>query len=103
MRNVTNAPWKGTENEVCATVMNFATPPAGAYGCGRLLYYVTEIPVTTGGGLFGTLEFNDGGGFIGASSVAQSNIDMTPEFEPGLAAYDLPASNVDSGGVVSCP
>jgi len=27
----------------------------------------------------------------------------TPEFEPGLEAYDLPASGLDAGGVVSCP
>jgi len=36
-------------------------------------------------------------------SVSASDLANTPEFEPGLEAYDLRASGVDAGGVASCP
>lgn len=38
----------------------------------------------------------------GQTSETASGISTTPEFEPGLAAYELPPSNVDDGGAVAC-
>ncbi len=79
-----------------------ADAPSGAYACGALLYYLTEIPTETVGKLFGTLEIVKGGLSDGQSSSAASNITDTPEFEPGLDAYALSPSAVDEGGTVAC-
>jgi hypothetical protein len=70
--------------------------------CGPLLYYQTQIPTSEEGDLYGTLEIGDDTGFRGQSSAAGSNLATTPEFEPGLAAYDLPASGMDDLESVNC-
>lgn len=100
--NVSNAPHMGTVDEICDGVPKLADPPAGVSACGSLLYYVTEIPTETVGTLFGTLEIVEGGAADGQTSQAESDIATTPEFEPGLAAYELKPSNVDAGGTVVC-
>jgi hypothetical protein len=66
------------------------------------LYYLTEIPTETVGPLFGTLEIVNSGVGDGQSSIAETDIASTPEFEAGLAAYELPPSNVGNGGTVMC-
>ena len=50
----------------------------------------------------GTLEIVKNGVADGQSSIAETDIDSTPEFESGLAAHELPPSDVDSGGTVMC-
>ena len=100
--NISNAPHEGTIEEICDGVPKLADPPSGVQACGTLLYYLTEIPTETAGTLFGTLEIVKGGGADGQTSQAQSDISATPEFEPGLASYELPPSSVDAGGVVAC-
>ena len=79
-----------------------ADAPSGVYACGALLYYITEMPPETVGKLFGTLEIVKSGIGDGQSSIAESDIASTPEFEPGLASYELPPSNVDGGGTFVC-
>ena len=100
--NISNAPHEGTVDEICDGVPKLADPPAGVSACGSLLYYVTEIPTETVGTLFGTLEIVMGGAAEGQTSQAESDIATTPEFEPGLAAYELAPSNVDAGETVVC-
>ena len=78
-----------------------AEAPHGVYACGSLLYYLTEIPTEQEGILFGTLEIGDADGFRGQTSQAPADTSV-PEFEPGLTAYELPPSDVDPGGVVTC-
>jgi hypothetical protein len=75
---------------------------SGVYACGALLYYITEMPPETVGKLFGTLEIVKSGIGDGQSSIAESDIASTPEFESGLASYELPPSNVDGGGTFVC-
>lgn len=100
--NISNAPHDGTVDEICDGVPKLADPPAGVSACGSLLYYLTEIPTETVGTLFGTLEIVEGGAAEGQTSEAESDLASTPEFEPGLAAYELSPSNVDAGGTVVC-
>ena len=100
--NISNSPHEGTVDEICDGVPKLADAPSGVYACGALLYYLTEIPTETVGTLFGTLEIVKNGVADGQSSIAETDIASTPEFEPGLAAYELPPSNVDSGGTVTC-
>ena len=69
--------------------------------CGALLYYLTEIPIDVEGTLYGTLEIGTAAGFEGQTSQTASDA-AVPEFEPGLEGYDLPPSDVDPGGEVSC-
>lgn len=99
--NVSNSPHLGTADEICIQAPKIAETPSGAFACGSLLYYVTEIPTTEEGALFGTLELLDGA-IAGHTSQAAADLANTPEFEPGLAAYDLPPSGVDGGGGVEC-
>ena len=99
---ISNSPHEGTVAEICEDVPKLADAPSGVYACGALLYYLTEIPTETVGTLFGTLEIVRGGVGDGQSSIAESNIAATPEFEPGLASYELPPSDVDNGGTVVC-
>jgi hypothetical protein len=100
--NISNSPHEGTVAEICDGVPKLADAPSGVYACGKLLYYLTEIPTETVGTLFGTLEIVNAGVGDGQSSVAETDITSTPEFEPGLVAYELPPSDVDSGGTVTC-
>ena len=99
---ICNSPHEGTVAEICDGVPKLADAPSGVYSCGALLYYLTEIPTETVGTLFGTLEIVRGGVGDGQSSIAESDIASTPEFEPGLASYELPPSDVDNGGTVVC-
>ena len=100
--NISNTPHEGTVDEICDGVPKLADPPTGVQACGSLLYYLTEIPTETAGTLFGTLEIVKGGAADGQTSQAESDIAATPEFEPGLAAYELPPTSVDTGGTVVC-
>lgn len=100
--NVTNSPYNGTADEICVGTPKIAEPPAGAYACGPLLYYLTEIPVTEVGNLFGTLEVSDGSGPVGQTSAVASDAANTPEFQPDQASYQLPTSEFDDVEIVTC-
>jgi hypothetical protein len=102
--DITNSPYLAGADEICVfpSQPKIADPPAGVFACGSLLYYVTEIPVEDEGFLFGTLEIGTANGFEGETSSATTNLDNTPGFLPGQAAYQLPASGVDAGGLVVC-
>jgi hypothetical protein len=100
--NISNSPHEGTVAEICDGVPKLADAPSGVYSCGALLYYLTEIPTETVGQVFGTLEIVKEGLADGQSSIAETDIASTPEFEPGLASYELPPSNVNDGGTVVC-
>lgn len=99
---ISDSPHNGTVDEICDGVPKVAEPPSGAFSCGPLLYMVTEIPTDVVANLWGTLEIVKGGAADGQTSAAQGNIDATPEFEPGLDAYVLPATSVDAGGPITC-
>ena len=103
--NVSNSPHLGTADAICVfpNPPNIAQPPSGVFACGTLLYYVTEIPVDATGTLYGSLELGKpDGSFGGDTSTVDTDIASTPEFLPGQAAYQLPASGVDAGGLVTC-
>jgi len=53
------------------------------------------------GNLWGTLEIGDGD-WAGQTSETPIDLASTPEFEPGLAAYELPPSAMDDLGIVEC-
>jgi hypothetical protein len=100
--NVTNAPYLAGADEICIDAAKILLPPDGVRACGSLLYYLTEIPTDAAGTLFGTLEIGLGDNvFEGQTSQAVSD-PAVPEFPPGLAAYQLPPSNVDDLGTVTC-
>ena len=99
---ISNSSHGETASELCDGAPKLAVAPSGASACGALLYYLTEIPTETTGTLFGTLEIVRNGIGDGQSSIAESDIESTPEFEPGLESYELPPSNVDNGGTVVC-
>ena len=79
---VSNSPFGGTAAELCVDVPKIADPPAGVYACGPLLYYATEIPVSQAGTVFATLEFNDGTGFVGQTTMIDTD-PAVPEFAMG--------------------
>ena len=99
--SITNSPHNGGADEICVGTAKIADAPSGVYACDSLLYYVTEIPTDSDGTLWGTLEIGDGD-WAGQTSEIPIDIASTPEFEPGLAAYELPPSGVDDGGIVEC-
>ena len=101
---ITNSPHNGTVEEICDGVPKVAEEPVGVYSCGALLYYITEIPTSVGANLFGTLELVPDGpaSAAGHTSFAPTDISVTPEFEPGLPAYELPPTAVDDLGTVVC-
>ena len=102
---VSNSPAPQGADAVCEGAPTIVTAPQGAHECGDLLYYVTIIPVdpaTAGVTLFGSMERSATGGFDGQTSQAAADAANTPEFEPGLAAYSLPATAVDDAQVVTC-
>ena len=98
--HVSNAPHLGAADEICVGTATLATGAARA--CGSLLYYVTQIPTTAEGALFGTLEIGDATGFRGQTSEVIADLAATPDFEPGLEAYQLPGSGVDDLALVAC-
>ncbi len=100
---VSSSPFLGTAEEVCNQAPRIAEPPSGAYACGSLLYYLTEIPTDNEGTLFGTLEVSTDAGFIGQTGQVAADLAVTPEFTPEQTAYELPATEVDPGGLVTCP
>jgi hypothetical protein len=103
---ISNSPAPQGADASCAGAPNIVTAPQGAHECGDLLYYVTIIPVdpaTEGVILYGSMERSAGSGaFDGQTSQAGADAANTPEFEPGLTAYSLPASAVDDAQVVTC-
>lgn len=100
--NISNSPHEGTVDEICGGVPKLAGAPSGVYACGTLLYCVTEIPAETAGEPYGTLEIATAGAGGGQSSIAEADSASAPEFEPGLASYELLPINVDSRGTVVC-
>jgi hypothetical protein len=96
---VSNSPHVGDAGEVCvgATVADGA-----AMSCDSFLYYVTLIPTSEQGSLYGSLELSDGAGWAGHTSEAIADLPSTPEFEPGLDAYSLPSTTVDDLETVIC-
>ena len=100
--NISNSPHIGSADQICVGVPKIAGPPSGVRACGSLLYYLTEIGTNLAGDLYGTLEIGTASGFDGQTSAALSDLASTPPFEPDLLGYDLPASDVDPGGVVTC-
>lgn len=99
--DVTNSPYLGAADEICVGAAAILEPPEGVQVCGPLLYYLTAIPIDKEGTLYGTLEIGTAPGFEGQTSQAASDASV-PEFEPGLAAYELPPSGVDDLGIVAC-
>lgn len=99
---VSDSPHNGTVDEICDGVPRVAELPSGAFSCGSLLYMITEIPSDTVGNLYGTLEIVQAGAADGQTSAVTGDISVTPEFEPGLTSYDLPATTVDEAGTVTC-
>jgi hypothetical protein len=100
--NVTNSPYLATPEQVCIEADAVLEPPQGVRACGPLLYYLTEIPIEAEGTLYGTLEISYGDGvWEGQTSQALSN-PAVPTFEPSLPAYELPPSDVDDLGLISC-
>ena len=85
--HISNAP---TERDACSGAPTLAGPAAGARTCGDLVFYLTEIPTTAEGTLFGTVERYDDGVIVGLTSTARTNISATPDFDPDVAAYSLP-------------
>jgi hypothetical protein len=80
-QGMTNA---STTANACIGVTNFATPPAGVRFCGTDVLYVTEIPVTSEGTLYGTLEKrNADGTVIGLTSTVQADHTKAPEIDLG--------------------
>lgn len=100
--HVSNSPFDGAISEVCVDAPRIAGGEAGVRSCDWLLYYVTEIPIDVAGTLYATIEVNDGSGFVGQTSQVTADGSAAPEFEPFQAAYTLPPSAVDDGGVVLC-
>ena len=101
-RHVTNSPIDGTADELCVNANKIAEAPSGVRECDTLVYYVTEIPTDVEGDLFGTMEINDGSGWIGQTSNVATDLASTPAFVPDLAAYALPDSSVDEAHTVNC-
>jgi hypothetical protein len=99
--SISNSPHNGEADAICDIAPKIADAPSGAYACDTLLYYLTEIPTSAEGTLWGTLELLNGA-IAGHTSVTPIDLANTPDFEPGLDAYDLPASGVDAGGVIAC-
>jgi len=101
--NISNAPYPADQAAACTGAPNITD---NAASCGSLLYYVTEIPTTNIGNLWGTLELSTSEGFVGQTTMGGTPtitpITDVPDFEPGLSAYDLPEATVDPGGVVTC-
>lgn len=101
---ITNSPHNGTIEEICDGSPKIAEEPSGVYACGPLLYYLTEIPIDVVANLWGTLEIVKDNATVvdGQTSAVPVDIENTPEFEPGLTAYELPSSTVDDLGAVTC-
>jgi hypothetical protein len=100
--NVTNSPYLSGADEICIDAAKILEPPEGVQACGSLLYYPTEIPTNATGTLFGTLEIGFGDGvWEGQTSQAVSD-PAVPEFQPGLAAYQLPPTDADDLGTIAC-
>jgi len=100
--HVTNSPYLNDADVICIDAAEILEPPDGVQACGPLLYYLTAIPVDTSGTLYGTMEIGFGDGrWEGQTSTTPSDASV-PQFEPGLAAYELPASGVDDLGVIAC-
>lgn len=101
--NISNSPYPSSVVAACGTA-NLALPPAGSFSCGGLLYYVTEIATQFTSNLWGTIELSTSQGYIGQTTFGTpTDLANTPEFEPGLTTYDLPAAAIDSLDVVNCP
>ncbi len=100
-QNITNSAHLGEADQICVGTAGVAQAPSGVYACNSLLYYITEIPTDSTGNLWGTLEIGDGE-WAGQTSETPIDLAATPEFEPGLAAYELLPTDVDAGGVVEC-
>lgn len=100
--SISNSPHPSSATAACEGATSIAS--VGSMSCGPLLYYVTEIPTTSTGNLWGSIELSTGMGFIGQTTFGTpSDIANTPEFEPGLAGYDLPPSDIDALDFVDCP
>jgi hypothetical protein len=100
--NRTNSPYLSAADEICFDADKVLEPPDGVQACGSLLYYLTEIPIDADGTLFGTLEIGLGDG-EGDGQTSQAVSDpAVPEFRPGLAAYQLPPSDIDDLGTIIC-
>ena len=99
-------PTDDPDNAICEGAV-IAPLDAGARECGDLLYYITRIQVERDEDvtLYASLERENSFaevGFDGQTSQAPSDIANTPEFEPNLTAYSLPATEVDEAHTVTC-
>ena len=98
--HISNAP---TEPGACSGVPILAGADAGVRIRGALAFYLTEIPTTAEGTLYGTVERYDDGVIVGLTSTAQTNLAATPELDPDVAAYSLPPGVLPSGSTeVTC-
>lgn len=102
-----SSPYPSSATEACGN-QNLALPPAGAFSCGALLYYVTDMPTADTNAFLNagmSLWIPTAGVSItqGMADPLRPDLANTPEFEPGLDSYHLPPSTVDPLDVVSCP
>jgi hypothetical protein len=98
---LTSSPYPSDGDEACVDARNVVV--GASRRCGPLLYYSSNIPVTSVGDLWGTIEKQTGAGFIGQTTFGTaSDIEHTPNFQPGQPAYELPPSNVDDLGRIDC-
>jgi len=70
--NISNAPYPADQAAACTGAPNITD---NAASCGSLLYYVTEIPTTNIGNLWGTLELSTSEGFVGQTTMGDDHAD----------------------------
>ena len=101
--NATNSPYLNDADVICIDAAALILePPDGVQVCGSLLYYLTAIPIESEGTLYGTLEIGFGNDRREGQTSTTASDAAVPQFEPGLAAYELPPSGVDDLGVIAC-
>jgi hypothetical protein len=101
LETLTSSPYPSDGDEACVDARNVVV--GASRRCGPLLYYVTNIPVSSVGELWGTIEKQTGAGFIGQTTFGTaSDIENTPDFQPGQPTYELPPSDVDDLERVDC-
>lgn len=81
----------------------------GVRTCGELVYYLTEIPTSESGALFGSADLwavPDAISGItdvsGVTGVVDTELGDPPEFDPTAIGYVLPASDADDLTEVAC-
>jgi hypothetical protein len=81
----------------------------GVRACGELVYYLTEIPTSESGALFGSADLwavpdaiSGATDVSGVTGVVDTELGDPPEFDPTAIGYVLPASDADDLSEVDC-